>query len=93
VRFIASWYCTDDIEPAWELQPTGWRVRVRGDAPFDVALPFPVPLEELGDFTPAYTANRPVNAIPFVCAAEPGILMTADMPPITPGGLRTRHEE
>lgn len=93
VRFIASWYCTDDIEPAWELQPTGWRVRVRGDAPFDVALPFPVPLEELGAFTPAYTANRPVNAIPFVCVAEPGILATADMPPITPAGPRRAAHE
>ena len=33
-----------------------------------------------------YTANRPVNAIPYVCAAAPGILSTTDLPPITPGG-------
>ena len=37
---------------------------------------------------PAYTANRPVNAIPYVCAAAPGILATADLPPITPAGPR-----
>jgi 4-hydroxy-tetrahydrodipicolinate reductase len=88
VRFTANWYCTPDVEPAWDLRPTGWRVRVHGDAPFDVELPFPVPLEELGSFTPAYTANRPVNAVPYVCAAPPGILSTADLPPITPAGPR-----
>jgi len=86
VRFTANWYCTEDLEPAWDLRPTGWRVQVRGDAPFDVALPFPIPLEDLGAFTPGYTANRPVNAIPYVCAAEPGILTTADLPPLTPAG-------
>ena len=37
-------------------------------------------------FTPAFTANRPVNAIPYVCAAPPGILSTTDLPPITPAG-------
>jgi 2,4-diaminopentanoate dehydrogenase len=88
VRFTANWYCTTEVEPAWDLRPTGWRVRVHGDAPFDVDLPFPVPLEDLGSFTPAYTANRPVNAIPYVCAAPPGILSGTDLPPITPAGPR-----
>jgi 4-hydroxy-tetrahydrodipicolinate reductase len=89
VRFTANWYCTPDLVPAWDLLPTGWRVRVRGDAPFDVALPFPIPLDELGSYTPAYTANRPVNAIPYVCAAAPGIVATTDLPPITPAGPRS----
>lgn len=88
VRFTASWYCTADVEPAWDLRPTGWRVRVRGDAPLDVDLPFPIPLDELGAFTPAYTANRPVNAIPFVCDAAPGILSPRDLPPLVPAGPR-----
>ena len=86
MRFTASWYCTKDVDPAWDLRPTGWRVRVRGDAPLGVDLPFPIPLEELGAFTPAYTANRPVNAVPYVCTAPPGILSTLDLPPITPAG-------
>ena len=86
VSFTASWYCTPAVDPAWDLRPTGWRVRVRGDAPFDVELPFPVPLDELGSYTPGYTANRPVNAIPYVCAAPPGILTTTDLPIITPAG-------
>ena len=86
VRFVANWYSATDVEPAWDLRPTGWRVVVRGDAPFDVALPFPIPLDDLASFTPAYTANRPVNAIPYVCEARPGILSTTDLPPITPSG-------
>ena len=86
IRFTPTWYCSTDIDPVWDLRPTGWRVRVRGDAPFEVELPFPVPLDDLGSFTPAYTANRPVNAIPYVCDAPPGILSTSDLPPITPAG-------
>lgn len=89
VRFSVNWYCTTDVEPAWDIRPTGWRVQVHGDAPFDVDLTFPIPLEDLGSFTPAYTANRPVNAIPYVCAAAPGILSTGDLLPITPAGPRT----
>lgn len=90
VRFTSNWYCTEDLSPDWALLPTGWRVRVRGDAPFDVELPFPVPVEDLNDFTPAYTANRPVNAIPYVVAAPPGIVSARDLPPILPTG--PRHE-
>ena len=81
------------MDPAWDLRPTGWRVHVRGDAPFDVDLAFPVPLDDLGSITPAYTANRPVNAIPYVCAARPGILTTTDLPPITPAGPPRHRDE
>jgi 4-hydroxy-tetrahydrodipicolinate reductase len=84
VRFTANWYCTDDLDPEWDLQETGWRVHVRGDTPLDVAITFPVALDDFASFTPGLTANRPVNAIPFVCAAAPGILATTDLPPITP---------
>jgi 4-hydroxy-tetrahydrodipicolinate reductase len=86
VRMTPTWYCTTDIEPAWDLRPTGWRVRVHGDAALDVGLAFPVPVEELGSFTPALTANLPVNAVSYVCAASPGILSYTDLPPITPAG-------
>ncbi|MGO9872831.1 MAG: dihydrodipicolinate reductase [Acidimicrobiia bacterium] len=91
LRFTANWYCTADLEPAWDLLATGWRVRVRGDAPLDVELSFPIALDDLGSYTPAYTANRPVNAIPYVCAAPPGILATADLPAITPAGPQAPH--
>jgi 4-hydroxy-tetrahydrodipicolinate reductase len=84
VRFTANWYCTTNLDPAWDLLPTGWRVRTRGDAPLNVTLEFPFSVEDLGENTPGYTANRPINAIPFVCVAKPGMLLSEDLPPITP---------
>lgn len=83
LRFRATWYCTTDLEPAWELHDTGWHVTVDGDAPLDVGIRLPVPLEGMAEVSPSYTANRAVNAVPFVCAAEPGIRTTADLPQIT----------
>ena len=87
-RWCASprrWYCTPDLDPAWDLRSTGWRVRVRGDASIDVEIGFPVALDDIAAFTPALTANRPVNAVAPVCAARPGILSTGDLPLLTPG--------
>lgn len=83
MRFRATWYCTTDLEPAWDLHDTGWHVTVDGDAPLDVSVRLPVPLERMAEISPSYTANRAVNAVPFVCAAEPGIRTTVELPQIT----------
>jgi 2,4-diaminopentanoate dehydrogenase len=82
LRFRANWYCTTDLEPAWDLRPTGWRVAVEGDAPLDVDLRFPFPIERMAEMSPGYTANRAVNAVPFVCDAAPGIRTTIDLPQV-----------
>ena len=44
----------------------------------------------MGEMTPGYTANRAVNAVPYLCAAAPGIRTTVDLPQIIPalGGGR-----
>ena len=68
-------------------RPTGWRVRVRGDAPMDVDVTFPVALEDFPEVMPALTAIRPVNAIAHVCEARPGLLSVADLPPLTPARI------
>ena len=83
LEFQATWYCTTDLDPAWDLRPTGWHLTVDGDAPLDVDLRFPVPLERLAAVSPGYTAHRAVNAVPAVCAAAPGIRTTVDLPPFT----------
>lgn len=88
VRFTQYGFVAMDVEPDWGLQPTGWRVRVHGDAPFDVRAPFPVPLDDLADHVPAFNANGPVNAIPYVCGAAPGFLTTEDLPHILARGPR-----
>jgi hypothetical protein len=38
----------------------------------------------MAEMTPGYTANRAVNAVPYVCAAPPGIRTTVDPPQIIP---------
>ncbi len=78
LRFRANWYCTTELEPAWDLRETGWRVVVEGDAPLDVEITMPVALDDMA----GYTANRAVNAVPVVCAAPPGIRTTIDLPQV-----------
>jgi len=91
VRLDQYAYVTKDLDPAWDIREVGWRVRVDGDAPWDVDLPFAVPLDRIGQFVPAYNANLSVNAIPYLCAAPPGILTVEDLPPILPRGPRPRR--
>jgi hypothetical protein len=80
LSFSANWYCTRDLDADWDLRDTGWRVNVVGDAPLDIELRFPVPLDRMAELAPGYTANRAVNAVPVVCDAAPGIRTTADLP-------------
>jgi 4-hydroxy-tetrahydrodipicolinate reductase len=82
--FSANWYLTPDVDPAWDLRATGWHVLLEGDTPLDVDIHFPVPPEEWAATSPGLTAHRPVNAIPYVCAAEPGIRTSVELPQIIP---------
>jgi len=82
LRFIATWYCTAALEPAWAPRETGWHILVDGDTPLDVDIRFPVPASRYAEVSPGYTAHRAVNAVPVVCAAAPGIRSTADLPQI-----------
>jgi len=80
LRFCATWYCTADLDLSWDVRATGWHILVEGDAPLDIDIRFPVPLERMGATSPSYTANRAVNAVPYVCAAPPGIRTSVDLP-------------
>jgi hypothetical protein len=87
MTFTASWCCSQVLEPAWELRGAGWNgwnVQVDGDAPLDVDIRFKIPEGRMGEMTPGYTANRAVNAVPYVCAAAAGIRTTVDLPQIIP---------
>ena len=78
LRFRATWYCSADLDTDWDLLSTGWRVKVEGDAPMDIDIVLPGPLDDMA----GYTANRAVNAVPVVCAADPGIRTTLDLPQV-----------
>jgi hypothetical protein len=82
MSFSANWYCSTDIDAEWDLRPTGWHVEVEGDTPLDVEVRFPVAAERWAEVSPNLTAHRPINAIPYVCAAAPGIRTTVDLPQI-----------
>jgi 2,4-diaminopentanoate dehydrogenase len=82
ISFRATWYCTDQLEPAWEVRPNGWHVVVEGDAPLEVDIRLAVPAERMAETTPGYTAHRAVNAVPYVCDAAPGLRSTVDLPTI-----------
>ncbi|MHB8464162.1 MAG: NAD(P)H-dependent amine dehydrogenase family protein [Acidimicrobiales bacterium] len=84
LRFRANWYCATDLEPAWELGETGWHVLLQGDLPLALDIRFPVAPEEWAATSPAITAHRPVNSIPYVCAAAPGIRTTAELAQVIP---------
>lgn len=82
MSFSANWYCSKEIDADWDLRATGWHVEVAGDTPLDIDIRFPVPAERWADVSPNLTAHRPINSIPYVCAAEPGIRTTIDLPQI-----------
>jgi 4-hydroxy-tetrahydrodipicolinate reductase len=84
LTFSANWYLTPEVDPAWDLRATGWHVLVEGDTPLDVDIHFPVPPEQWAATSPGLTAHRPVNAIPYVCAATPGIRTSTELPQIIP---------
>jgi len=80
LRFRAHWYCATNVDRDWTLRETGWHLSVAGDTPMEVAITFPVALEDYTAVMPGYTAHRAVNAVAAVCAAPPGIRNTIDLP-------------
>jgi 4-hydroxy-tetrahydrodipicolinate reductase len=82
LSFRATWYCTTELDPAWDVLATGWRVSVDGDAPLDIDIRMPVPLDQMAAVSPGYTANRAVNMAASVCAASPGIRSTIELPQV-----------
>ncbi len=82
LRFRSNWYCSTDLEADWQLHDNGWRVLMEGDAPLDLSIGMPLTGEPVPEQMSGYTAFRAVNAVPYVCAAEPGIRTIMDLPQI-----------
>lgn len=87
MRFIANWFVSPDVETTdgedWEFRDSGWRVLVEGDCPLAIDIRYPItdPVE-YAKMTPGLTAHRPINSIPYVCEAAPGIRTTVDLPQV-----------
>jgi hypothetical protein len=84
ISYRLNWYCTTDVDANWDLRKSGWRLLIEGETPIDVSVTFPVPPERVSPAMAALTAYRVINAVPYVCAAAPGIRTTADLPSIVP---------
>ena len=84
MSFTANWFVSYDIDADWKLRGDGWQVEVAGDCPLDMHLYFTVPAELKAATTPGYTAHPVINAVPYVCAAAPGIRSSAELPRIIP---------
>jgi len=82
LRFRSNWFVTTELEPHWDVLPDGWRVNVHGDTPLQLDISFPMPESERKAALPNLTAHRPVNSIPYICAARPGLVTTADLPQV-----------
>jgi len=77
----------DDLAPEWPQSPGSYRVLIEGVPSMELDYQF---ADEHGDHAVGgvlLTATRIVNAIPAVCAAEPGLLSALDLPLITGKGL------
>jgi hypothetical protein len=84
IRYRLNWYCTTDVDQSWDLRRSGWRVLIEGETPVDVNITFPVSGDQLSPAMAGITAYRVINAVPYICAAAPGIRTTAELPMIVP---------
>ena len=84
IRYRINWYCTTSIDQDWDLRRSGWRVLIEGETPIDVNITFPVAGDKVSPAMAGITAYRVINAVPYVCAAAPGIRTTAELPILVP---------
>lgn len=76
------WHVTKDIDADWDLRDDGIHYLVEGDVPLDVMIRISASAEQLADVQGSITANPVVNAVPYACAAAPGIRETSELPTV-----------
>jgi hypothetical protein len=88
IELAICWTMSDDaLDPKWP-DPKGFSVVIEGRPRVDATIRFGQPGEDVMTVLMDSTAIAAVNAIPYVCAAEPGIMIPTDLPVIgSPGAL------
>ena len=84
IRYRINWYAARKIDQDWKLRENGWRLTIEGTTPIEINVTFPVSGAALSPAMAGITAYRVINAVPYVCAAEPGIRSTHELPNIVP---------
>lgn len=88
------WRKGQTLEPDWKIDQDGWVIQIDGQPMVTTKVGFLPPpyfqAETIADFMDIghiMTAMPPVNAIPAVVAAAPGIVTYADLPLTLPRGV------
>ena len=84
IRYRINWYCTKNVDQDWNLRHNGWRLLIEGETPVEINVSFPVAPDKASAAMAALTAYSVINAVPYVCAAPPGIQTTAELPMLVP---------
>lgn len=80
VELAICWTMSDDaLDPQWS-GPKGFSVVIEGQPRVDATIRFGSPGEDVMTVLMDSTAVAAVNAIPFVCAAQPGVITPIDLP-------------
>jgi hypothetical protein len=80
VELAICWTMSDDaLDPKW-TEPKGFSVVIEGEPHVDATIRFGKPGEDVMTVLMDSTAVAAVNAIPFVCAAQPGVMTPIDLP-------------
>lgn len=84
IRYRLNWYCSTKVDQDWDLRRSGWRLLLEGETPIDINITFPIEGDKVSPAMAGNTAYRVINAVPYICAAAPGIRTTAELPTIVP---------
>lgn len=94
VELTLRWRKGQTLEPDWQIDQDGWVIEVAGRPTVNMKVGFLPPpdfeattLEEFMVLGHIMTATPPLNAIPAVVAAPPGIVTYNDLPLIVPKGV------
>jgi hypothetical protein len=80
VELAICWTMSNDaLDPQW-TDPEGFSVVIEGEPRVDATIRFGEPGQDAMTVLMASTAVAAVNAIPFVCAAQPGVITPIDLP-------------
>ncbi|OBB03388.1 dihydrodipicolinate reductase [Mycobacteriaceae bacterium 1482268.1] len=87
VELAICWTMSDkDLNPQWD-DPEGFRIEIEGEPRVEATMRYALPeCAELSDETNVMsllmvgTAMSAVHAVPFVCAAQPGVTTPAQLP-------------
>jgi hypothetical protein len=80
VELAICWTMSDDaLDPKW-TDPKGFSVVIEGEPYVDATIRFGHPGQDVMTVLMDSTAVAAVNAIPFLCDAQPGVITPIDLP-------------